>query len=165
MQPCCRPFRPRIDEATRQCLICFSILQSNYKAVGTTSHTRLPYVHGGFKLYQGTWEGAYSDNTKFTIQVSNVTGFRAKVRYQSGSTISYQDVLINANSFKFGTSKFTLIKAGQAQIKYGKRDQGHDRKRRKATPGHSAGKHAKLPSRPPPSRRCSCWRGRVFDPS
>lgn len=94
----------------------FSILQSNYKAVGAASITRVPYVPVDAKLYQGTWEGAYSDNTKFTIQVSNVTGFRAKVRYQSGSTISYQDVLINANSFKFGTSKFTLMKAGQAQI-------------------------------------------------
>lgn len=94
----------------------FSILQSNYKAVGSASVTRVPYVPVDAKLYQGTWEGAYADNTKFTIQISNVTGFRAKVRYQSGSTNSYQDVLINANSFKFGTSKFTLMKAGQAQI-------------------------------------------------
>lgn len=94
----------------------YSILQSNYKAVGAASYTRMPYVPVDPKLYQGTWEGAYADNTKFTIQISNVTGFRAKVRYQSGSTTSYQDVLINANSFKFGTSKFTLTKAGQAQI-------------------------------------------------
>ncbi|MEH2509960.1 hypothetical protein V1291_001314 [Nitrobacteraceae bacterium AZCC 1564] len=95
----------------------YSILQSNYNAVGTANYNRMPYVPVDPALYQGTWQGAYSDNTKFTIQISNVTGFRAKVRYQSGSTISYQDVLINSNSFKFGTSKFTLTKAGQAQIK------------------------------------------------
>lgn len=95
----------------------YSILQSNYNAVGNTTYNRLPYVNVDPKLYQGTWEGAYSDNTKFTIQISNVTGFRAKVRYQSGSTLSYQDVLINSNSFKFGNSKFTLTQAGKAQIK------------------------------------------------
>jgi len=95
----------------------FSILQANYKAVGTASYNQLPYVAVDPTLYQGTWTGAYADNTKFTIQISNVTGFRAKVRYQSGSTMSYQDVLINSNSFKFGNSKFTLTKAGQAQIK------------------------------------------------
>ena len=95
----------------------YSILQSNYTAAGTATYNRMPYVAVDPALYQGTWEGAYSDNTKFTIQISNVTGFRAKVRYQSGSTSSYQDVLINSNSFKFGTSKFTLTKAGQAEIK------------------------------------------------
>ncbi|WP_204311767.1 hypothetical protein, partial [Enterobacter bugandensis] len=67
--------------------------------------------------YQGSWTGAYADNTKFTLQVSNVEGFRAKIRYQSGSTVKYQDVLIKDNSFKFGDSKFTLTKAGTAQLK------------------------------------------------
>lgn len=95
----------------------YSILQSNYTAAGTASYNRLPYVAVDPTLYQGTWTGAYSDNTTFKIQISNVTGFRATVRYQSGSTVSSQDVLINSNSFKFGTSKFTLTKAGQAQIK------------------------------------------------
>jgi hypothetical protein len=95
----------------------YSILQSNYKTVGTATYNQTPYVAVDPKLYQGTWTGAYSDNTKFTIQVSNVTGFRATVRYQSGSTVSSQDVLINSSSFKFGTSKFTLTAAGQAQIK------------------------------------------------
>ncbi len=95
----------------------YSILQSNYTAAGTATYNRMPYVAVDPTLYQGTWEGAYSDNTKFTIQISNVTGFRAKVRYQSGSTLQYQDVLINSNSFKFGNSKFTLSSAGKAEIK------------------------------------------------
>ncbi|WP_424627359.1 hypothetical protein [Bradyrhizobium sp. SYSU BS000235] len=95
----------------------FSILQSNYKAVGAATYNRMPYVNVDPTLYQGTWDGAYADGTKFKIQISNVTGFRAQVRYQSGSVHSNESVLINANSFKFGTSKFTLTKAGTAEIK------------------------------------------------
>jgi hypothetical protein len=95
----------------------YSILQSSYTAVGSaTNSSRTPYVPVDATFYQGTWSGAYPDNTKFTIQVSNVTGFRATVRYQSGSTVSSQDVLIKDNSFRFGDSKFTLTQAGTAQI-------------------------------------------------
>ncbi len=97
----------------------YSILQSNYVTVGSNigSLSNTPYVPVDAPSYEGTWSGAYADNTKFTIQVSNVDGFRAKVRYQSGSTLKYQDVLIKDNSFKFGDSKFTLAQAGVAQIK------------------------------------------------
>jgi hypothetical protein len=96
----------------------YTILQSNYVAVGANvNYSRTPYVPVDADSYQGTWSGAYADNTRFTIQVSNVVGFRAKVRYQSGSTVRYQDVLIKDNAFKFGDSKFTLTKIGTAQIK------------------------------------------------
>ena len=97
----------------------YSILQSNYTTVGSNlgSLSKTPYVPVDAPSYQGTWSGAYADNTKFTIQITNVVGFRAKIRYQSGSTLKYQDVLIKDNSFKFGDSKFTLTKAGTAQIK------------------------------------------------
>ncbi len=69
----------------------YSIISSNYVTVGSniaglaTSNT--PYVPVDAPSYQGTWSGAYADNTKFTIQISNVVGFRAKVRYQSGATL------------------------------------------------------------------------------
>ncbi len=99
----------------------YSILQSNYVAAGSNiaglANSKTPYVPVDAASYQGTWTGAYANNTKFTVQVSNVDGFRAKVRYQSGSTVKYQDVLIKDNSFKFGDSKFTLTKAGTAQLK------------------------------------------------
>ncbi len=97
----------------------YSILQSNYVTVGSNigSLSSTPYVPVDAPSYEGNWSGAYADNTKFTIQISNVVGFRAKVRYQSGSTLKYQDVLIKDNSFKFGDSKFTLTKAGVAQVK------------------------------------------------
>jgi hypothetical protein len=76
-----------------------------------------PYVPVDAPAYEGTWSGKYANNDSFTIQVSNIVGFRAKVRYQTGSILKYQDVLIKDNSFKFGDSKFTLTKAGKAQIK------------------------------------------------
>ena len=38
----------------------------------------------------------------------HVDGFRAKVKYQSGSTVKYQDVLIRDSSFRIGDSKFIL---------------------------------------------------------
>lgn len=94
------------------------IIASNYVTVGSMYGTsNKPYVPVDATQYQGTWSGSYADNTKFTIQVSNVVGFRAKVKYQSGATVKYQDVLIKDNSFKFGDSKFTLTKTGKAQIK------------------------------------------------
>lgn len=99
----------------------YSILQSNYVSAGSNitglAGSKTPYVAVDAKSYEGTWNGAYADGTKYTVQVSNVVGFRAKVRYQSGSTLTYQDVLIKDSAFKFGNSKFTLAGAGKAQIK------------------------------------------------
>ncbi len=96
----------------------YSILSSNYIAVGSNVNvSKTPYVPVDAPSYEGTWTGAYADNTKFNLQISNVIGFRAKVRFQSGASLKYQDVLIKDNSFKFGDSKFTLTKAGTAQIK------------------------------------------------
>ena len=94
-----------------------SILSSNYKTVGLTVPTKTPYVAVDPKLYQGDWTGKYADNKTFKISVSNVTGFRAKVQYQSGSTNKFADVLIKDNAFRIGDTKFTLTKVGTAQIK------------------------------------------------
>ena len=49
--------------------------------------------------------------------ISNVTGFRAKAKYQSGATVKYQDVLIKDNAFRVGDSKFAVTRAGVAQLK------------------------------------------------
>jgi hypothetical protein len=46
-----------------------------------------------------------------------VSGFHAKVRYQSEGTIKYQDVLIRDKAFRVGDTKFTLTSNGKAQIK------------------------------------------------
>jgi len=93
------------------------ILSANYKTVGLSVPSKTPYVAVDPALYQGTWTGKYANNKTFNITVSNVTGFRAKVKYQSDSTVKYQDVLIKDKSFRVGDTKFTLTKTGKAQIK------------------------------------------------
>lgn len=94
-----------------------SILSANYKTVGLTVPSKTPYFAVNPDNYQGDWTGKYADNKTFKITVSDVTGFRAKVRYQSGGTNKYQEVLIKDNSFRVGDTKFTLMSNGKAQIK------------------------------------------------
>ncbi len=96
----------------------FGILSANYKAVGATAvPSRTPYVPVDPKLYQGDWTGKYADNKTFKISVTNVSGFRAKVKYQSGAVVKYQDVLIKDHAFRIGDSKFTLVRDGKALVK------------------------------------------------
>ena len=94
-----------------------SILSANFKTVGLTVPSKTPYFAVDPDNYQGNWTGKYADNKTFKISISNVTGFRAKVHYQSGSTSKYQDVLIKDNSFRVGDTKFTLQSNGKALIK------------------------------------------------
>jgi hypothetical protein len=95
-----------------------SILQSNYLTVGsnisTTSNSK--YVAVDPTAYQGNWTGQYGNGKTFAISVSNVDGFRAKVKYQSGSTVNYGDVLIKDSSFRIGDTKFILQGSGKALI-------------------------------------------------
>src|SRR5882757_9787882 len=72
----------------------FSILSANYKTVGLTVPSKTPYVAVDPALYEGNWTGKYADNKAFKISVTNVTGFRAKVQYQSGGVNKYQDAQI-----------------------------------------------------------------------
>jgi hypothetical protein len=95
-----------------------SILSANYKSAGLSVPSKTKYVAVDPKLYEGTWSGSYPDKTKFQITVSNVTGFHAQVKYQSGSTVKYQNVLIKDLSFRVGDTKMTLTnKLGTAQVK------------------------------------------------
>ena len=95
----------------------WNTIASNYVTVGTTNLSKTAYVNVDPEVYTGTWNGTYSTNKKFSIQISDVTGFRAKAKYQSGATVKYQDVLIKDNAFRVGDSKFTLARAGVAQVK------------------------------------------------
>ena len=93
-------------------------LSSNYLSVGAANRfSASKYADVDKDIFQGTWSGKYADNTKFSVTVSDVQGFRAKVRYQSASTIKFQDVLIKDNAFRIGDSKFTVTRAGVAQVK------------------------------------------------
>jgi hypothetical protein len=93
----------------------YSILSANYKA--TVPITKTPYVAVDPAKFQGNWEGKYADNTRFSVDISQVSGFRAQVKYQDKTTVKYQQVLIKDNSFKIGNSKFTLQKNGHAEVK------------------------------------------------
>src|SRR5438046_750586 len=61
-----------------------SILSSGYKAVGSAVPSKTKYVAVDPALFEGTWTGTYANKKTFTITVSDVSGFRAQVKYQSG---------------------------------------------------------------------------------
>jgi hypothetical protein len=95
-----------------------NIISSNYLTVGQSVNlSSSKYVNVDPDLYQGNWNGKYASGQSFSVSISNVNGFRAKAKYQSGAIIKYQDVLIRDNAFRIGDSKFTLTKIGKAQIK------------------------------------------------
>lgn len=95
-----------------------SVLAAAYKSSAlTAAPSKTKYVAVDPKLYEGSWTGKYANNKSFTINVSNVSGFHAKVRYQSDGTVKYQDVLIKDQAFRVGDTKFTLTANGKAQIK------------------------------------------------
>jgi hypothetical protein len=89
-----------------------SVLSSSYTTAALSAPSKTPYTNVDPASYQGTWSGTYSNNQKFQISVSQVSGFRAQVKYESGSTVKYQSVLIKDSSFRVGDSKFTLTQAG-----------------------------------------------------
>ena len=92
-----------------------SVLWSAY-ATAPLTPTTTKYTAVDPKSYQGTWTGTYSNNQKFEFTISNVSGFRAQVKYQSGGTTQYQQVLIGNSSFRIGDSKFVLTGSGKATV-------------------------------------------------
>ncbi|HVV40138.1 MAG TPA: hypothetical protein VHC94_03645 [Nitrobacter sp.] len=94
----------------------FSVLSSSYASVSLSTPSNTPYTAVDPKSYEGTWSGTYSNNTKFQLTISQVNGFRAQVKYQSGSTVQYQNVLIKDGSFRVGDTKFSLSGTGTATV-------------------------------------------------
>jgi lipocalin len=95
----------------------YSVLSSAYTATPATPASNTPYTNVDAASYQGTWSGTYStNNQKFELTISQVNGFRAQVKYQSGSTVQYQSVLIKDNSFRVGDTKFSLNANGGATV-------------------------------------------------
>jgi len=93
-----------------------SIIQSAYAAAPTTP-ANTKYTAVDPKSFQGSWTGTYSNNQKFELTISDVNGFRAQVRYQSGSTVQYGQVLIgNSSTFRIGDTKFVLTGTGKATV-------------------------------------------------
>jgi hypothetical protein len=93
----------------------YSVLQSAYSTAPLTP-TATKYTPVDPKSYQGSWSGTYSNNQKFELTISEVNGFRAQVKYQSGSTVQYQQVLIGNSSFRIGDTKFVLTGKGTATV-------------------------------------------------
>jgi hypothetical protein len=89
---------------------------ANAYATAPLTPTTTKYTNVDPKSYVGTWEGTYSNNQKFKITISDVNGFRAQVKYQSGSTTQYQQVLIGNSSFRIGDTKFMLTGTGKANV-------------------------------------------------
>jgi hypothetical protein len=95
-----------------------SILSTAYKSnVLSSTSGSSKYVAVDSSLYQGSWSGTYPDGKKFSLNVTQVTGFRAQIHYESEGTSQYQQVLIKDDSFRFGNTKFTLTGTDKAQIK------------------------------------------------
>jgi hypothetical protein len=94
-----------------------TILQSAYASAPlNTPASNAPYTDVKAADYRGTWTGTFSNNQKFELTVSQVNGFRAEIKYQSGSTVSYQSVLIKGGSFRVGDAKFTLSNPGTPAV-------------------------------------------------
>jgi hypothetical protein len=86
-----------------------------HRAADSPANTKYTAVDP--KSFQGSWTGTYSNNQKFQLTISDVNGFRAQVKYQSGSTVQYGQVLIgNASTFRIGNTKFVLNSAGRATV-------------------------------------------------
>jgi len=92
-----------------------SVLQNAY-ATAPLTPTTTKYTPVDPSSYQGTWSGTYSNNQKFEFTISDVQGFRAQVKYQSGGTVQYQQVLIGNSSFRIGNTKFMLTGKGTATV-------------------------------------------------
>jgi hypothetical protein len=94
-----------------------SVLAASYQTVPTPSSSHTKYVPVDPTLYTGTWNGTYSDGENFSFSISNVEGFRAKVKFQIGTAPpQFQDVLIKDSSFRIGNTKFLVTQPGQAII-------------------------------------------------
>lgn len=93
----------------------YTVLQNAY-ATAPLSPGNVKYTPVDPASYQGTWTGTYSNNKSFELSITDVDGFRAQVKYQSGATVQYQQVLIGNSSFRIGDTKFTLGSNGQATV-------------------------------------------------
>jgi hypothetical protein len=97
----------------------FSILQSAYTAPTQVS------IPPGSKFakvdptqWQGSWSGKDSNGKPVTLQISNVSGYRATVRFQSAdSGLQVGRVYINTNNvFRIGDSQLQMTSSGKMTI-------------------------------------------------
>jgi hypothetical protein len=98
-----------------------SILASAYASASQTQSlipTGAKFATVDPTQYQGTWTGKDPTGNAFSLKITDVSGYRANVTFQSSSGLQYAKVFITTNnSFRIGDSSFTLTEtAGQAQL-------------------------------------------------
>jgi hypothetical protein len=96
-----------------------SILQSSYAAPSQSLvPTGAKFATVDPKQWQGTWSGKDSNNKPVTLTISNVSGYRADVRFQTADNgLQTQRVFITTkNLFRIGTSQVQLTAPGKLTI-------------------------------------------------
>src|ERR1700761_1885892 len=97
----------------------FSILQSSYTA---STQISIPpgskFANVDPTKWQGTWNATDTSGKPVTLQISNVSGYRATGRFQSQSGgLQGGRVYINTNGvFRIGDSQMQLTSAGKMTI-------------------------------------------------
>jgi hypothetical protein len=97
----------------------FSILQS---AITPPTQASIPpgskFANVDPTQWQGTWTAQDSNGKPVTLTISNVSGFRATVRFQNTeSGLQTGRVLINTNNvFRIGNSQMQMTGAGKMTI-------------------------------------------------
>jgi len=90
----------------------FSILSSSYTAAAQSPSLIPPgakFAPVDPTKYQGTWTGKDPLGQPFSLRISDVSGYRADVTFQSSSGLQSARVFITTNnSFRIGDSSFTL---------------------------------------------------------
>src|ERR1700761_5234553 len=97
----------------------FSILQSAYTpATQVSIPTGSKFANVDPTQWQGTWTGKDSNGKALSIKVSNVSGYRASVRFQSADGgLQTGRVYINTNGvFRIGNSQMQLTSAGKMTV-------------------------------------------------
>lgn len=97
----------------------FSILQSSYT---TTTQASIPpgskFANVDPTQWQGTWTTKDSNGKPITLNISNVSGYRANVRLQTADGgLQTGRVYINTNNvFRIGNSQIQLAGTGKITI-------------------------------------------------
>jgi hypothetical protein len=96
-----------------------SILQSSY---ATSSQSQIPvgakFTKVDPTLWQGTWSGVDSNKKPITISISNISGYRANVKFQSadGGLQTQRVFITTKNLFRIGDSQMQLTAAGKMTV-------------------------------------------------
>jgi hypothetical protein len=96
-----------------------SILQSSYTA---PTQSLIPagakFANVDPKQWQGTWTGVDSNKKPVTVTISNVSGYRANVRFESadGGLQTQRVFITTKNLFRIGTSQIQLTGTGKITI-------------------------------------------------